>query len=122
MARLTALQIAKLTAKGRYPDGNGLFLTIGPSGAKSWLLRFQLNGRERYMGLGSVKNFTLKEARERARKARQLLDDGIDPIERSAWMRRLRELSMSDPRYCQQETRARCPLSARSRHQLALDR
>ena len=33
------------------------------------------------MGLGSVKAFTLKEARARARRQRQLLADGIDPIE-----------------------------------------
>ena len=33
------------------------------------------------MGLGSTKDFTLKEARERARQARQLLTDGRDPIE-----------------------------------------
>jgi integrase len=79
--RLTALRVKTLKAKGRYPDGDGLFLQIGPTGAKSWLLRYQLNHRERYMGLGPVKNFTLKEARERARKARQLLSDGIDPIE-----------------------------------------
>jgi integrase len=33
------------------------------------------------MGLGSVDDFTLDEARERARKARQLLKDGFDPID-----------------------------------------
>ena len=33
------------------------------------------------MGLGSVDTFSLKEARERARQCRQLLADGIDPIE-----------------------------------------
>ena len=33
------------------------------------------------MGLGPVDDFTLDEARERARKARQLLHDGIDPID-----------------------------------------
>ena len=33
------------------------------------------------MGLGSINTFTLKEARERARSFRQLLADGIDPIE-----------------------------------------
>ena len=33
------------------------------------------------MGLGSVRDFTLKEARERARAKRQLLADGIDPLE-----------------------------------------
>jgi integrase len=33
------------------------------------------------MGLGSADAFSLAEARERARKARQMLADGIDPIE-----------------------------------------
>jgi integrase len=33
------------------------------------------------MGLGSVSDFNLKEARERARAARQLLADGLDPLE-----------------------------------------
>ena len=33
------------------------------------------------MGLGSVDTFSLAEARERARLQRQLLADGIDPIE-----------------------------------------
>src|SRR5262249_10127748 len=38
-------------------------------------------GRAREMGLGSPNTFTLKEARERARRCRQLVADGIDPIE-----------------------------------------
>jgi Arm domain-containing DNA-binding protein len=33
------------------------------------------------MGLGPVDDFTLDEARERARRARQLLRDGIDPLD-----------------------------------------
>jgi hypothetical protein len=33
------------------------------------------------MGLGSLHTFSLKEARERARRARQLIADGKDPIE-----------------------------------------
>jgi integrase len=33
------------------------------------------------MGLGTLETFTLAEARERARQQRQLLADGIDPIE-----------------------------------------
>ena len=40
-----------------------------------------LGGRARQMGLGDVNTFSLKEARERAREARQLVADGIDPIE-----------------------------------------
>lgn len=78
---LTALRVAKIKGQGRYPDGDGLYLQVGPNGNKSWLLRYQIRGRERFMGLGPVKTFSLKEARERARKARQLLVDDIDPIE-----------------------------------------
>jgi integrase len=80
---LTAKRIERLKAKGRHhdPGHRGLYLQIGPSGKKSWLLRYEHNGREHWHGLGSAADFTLKEARERARKARQLLADGIDPIE-----------------------------------------
>jgi integrase len=71
---------------GWYADGGNLYLQVteasGDEGVtKSWLFRYMLNGRARGMGLGSVKDFTLKEARERARLARQKVADGIDPIE-----------------------------------------
>jgi integrase len=80
---LTAKAIERTRAPGRYRDADmrGLYLQINEGGAKSWLLRFERAGRERWMGLGSIELFTLKEARARARSARQLLHDGIDPIE-----------------------------------------
>jgi integrase len=77
---LTTKRIAKLTKAGRYGDGHGLCLQVTPSGVKSWLLRFERNGRERWMGLGPLHTIDLQEARERARKARQQLIDGIDPL------------------------------------------
>jgi len=39
-----------------------------------------LGGRRREMGLGSVRTYTLADARERARECRKLVDKGIDPI------------------------------------------
>jgi integrase len=68
---------------GRYRDSviAGLLLQITDSGAKSWILRYQLNHREHMLGLGSAATFTLKEARERGRAARQLLADRIDPVQ-----------------------------------------
>ena len=79
---LTAKRVERTTTPGRYRDGlvKGLLLQITDTGAKSWVLRYELHGRERMMGLGSVSDFNLKEARERARSARQLLADGIDPL------------------------------------------
>jgi integrase len=82
---LTAKKIAVLRkTPGRYIDGGplgrGLYLQTTPGGA-SWLLRYERDGRERWMGLGSFADFGLKEARARAKAARQLLADNIDPLE-----------------------------------------
>ena len=81
---LTAKRVERTAKPGRYPCGliKGLLLQVTESGAKSWILRYQLRGDERWLGLGSAADFSLKEARERARAARQLLADGIDPLER----------------------------------------
>jgi hypothetical protein len=80
---LTAKRVERIKTPGRYSDGlvKGLLLQISGGGAKSWILRYERHGRERMMGLGSAADFNLKEARERARSARQLLADGIDPLE-----------------------------------------
>jgi integrase len=79
--RLTAKRVDHLHKPGRHPDGNGLYLQVTQSGVKSWVLRYERNGRERMLGLGTLRDFSLKEARERARRARQLLADGVDPID-----------------------------------------
>lgn len=67
---------------GYYLDGNGLYLQVSQTGSRSWILRYTLSGKTREMGLGSLSAFGLAQARERAQRARQLLADGIDPIER----------------------------------------
>jgi integrase len=79
---LSAKRVQRLKAEGRYHDAlvPGLYLQITASGARSWLLRFELNGKERMMGLGSAAIFTLAHARERGREARRLLADGVDPL------------------------------------------
>lgn len=69
---------------GMHADGGGLYLRVTNTGAKSWIFRFQIDGRRRDLGLGSLETFSLAAARERANKARQLAADGIDPIEAKA--------------------------------------
>jgi integrase len=79
---LTAKKVERTKTPGRYRCGlvRGLYLQISEGGAKSYVLRFERDGRERMMGLGSASEFSLKEVRERARQARQLLAGGIDPL------------------------------------------
>jgi integrase len=83
MAVLSAKKVERVKAKGRYADGTlpGLYLQVSARGAKSWLLRYEIDGRKRWMGLGSASVFNLREARERARSARQKIADKIDPLE-----------------------------------------
>lgn len=81
---LTAKRVARLIKRpGRHRDGDvrGLYLLVPVAGRGSWVLRYERGGRERFMGLGSVGDFTLKEARERARAARQQLANGVDPLD-----------------------------------------
>ena len=81
--RLTVRTVATLTKPGRHADGGNLYLQIAQSGTKQWTFFFQLNGKQREMGLGSAApgGLTLAEAREKAIAARRLLSNSIDPIE-----------------------------------------
>ena len=66
---LTDLQIKQLKPKEkRYTvsDGRGLILEVHPNGAKYWILRFKINGREKRKSLGSFPEVPLKEARVKA--------------------------------------------------------
>ena len=79
--KLSAVKVARLKAQGRYCDGLGLWLQVSDTGTKAWLFRYTRHGRARQMGVGALHTVSLAEARERARQARQLLLDGVDPIE-----------------------------------------
>jgi len=90
MPSLNALKVSRAVyPKGRrgpalLSDGNGLNLQIMPTGSKSWVLRFMLNGKSRTMGLGAYgdesSGISLAKARELAAEARSLVKSGIDPI------------------------------------------
>ena len=80
MGKLNPKQVENLTEPGTYEDGDGLRLVVKPTGRKSWLLRFQLAGRRREMGLGSFPEVSLKKARQDAGTKRTQLSDGIDPL------------------------------------------
>ncbi|MED5543914.1 MAG: integrase arm-type DNA-binding domain-containing protein [Pseudomonadota bacterium] len=80
MGSLTAAAVRSATARGRYGDGDGLFLLVTEAGSRSWVCRVQKNGRRRDYGLGSAKKVTLAKARELAREIRSQVHAGLDPI------------------------------------------
>jgi len=79
---LSALEVRRLSQPGRWSVGgvDGLALHLTSSGARSWVLRLPLGGRQRELGLGSFPTVGLAEARERARGYRAQVRDGGDPL------------------------------------------
>jgi len=61
----------------------GLYLQVLPTGTRSWILRVIVGAKRRDMGLGGFPDVALAEARAKARRARDLISQGIDPIEQA---------------------------------------
>ena len=80
MGKLSAARVKALTGRGRYSDGDGLYLNIAKGGSKSWVLRITIDRRRRDLGLGSVKSVSLVEARNRAHDLRVAVAQDRDPI------------------------------------------
>jgi integrase len=73
---------AKVSKDGVYGDGGNLWLQVTNGGAgKSWLFRWteRGTGRDRVMGLGSLFDVDVEEARDLARTYRRQLKAGKDP-------------------------------------------
>jgi integrase len=78
---LTARGVKRIDKRGLHTDGDGLSLQVARNGSRSWIFRYRLGGKRRYLGLGPLSQVSLAEARDRAATARRQLFDGIDPIE-----------------------------------------
>ena len=83
--RLSATFVRGLKKPGKFYDGGGLMLQASATNtkgvvSKAWLYRYQIDRRERVMGLGSARVVSLAEARSKAYEARRLLAAGIDPM------------------------------------------
>ena len=78
--KLSAVEVTRAKGPAVLHDGGGLYLRISPTGSRSWVFRFQLDGKRRDMGLGPYPDVSLAEARRRAIEHRNQRRDGIDPI------------------------------------------
>jgi integrase len=79
--KLSAVAVTKAKGPAVLHDGGGLYLRVSGTGAKSWVFRFQLDGKRRDMGLGPYPDISLAEAREKAMAHRRQRHDGTDPLE-----------------------------------------
>lgn len=81
MGKLSAKQIKGMTEKGRYGDGDNLYLCVWRGGRKSWALLYTIAVQNRQMGLGSLDDdFGLVQARDRAAELRRMIRRGVDPL------------------------------------------
>src|SRR3954452_16668800 len=82
MVKLTDRTVSTAPA-GRHMDGTvrGLSLLVKPTGARSWVLRYQHKGMRHDMGLGPYPELTLAKAREEALNHRRALKlEKVDPL------------------------------------------
>ena len=83
MGTLTARTVASLEkagVPGMTGDGAGLYFKVGQTGGASWIYRYKIAGKSRYMGLGSYPEVSLADARILAADARKLSAVGKDPL------------------------------------------
>ena len=77
---LTNIEI-KNAKIGMHADGNGLYLSVKDGGSRSWIYRYQLNGRRREKGLGAISDRPAVHARAEAARLKAVVASGIDPID-----------------------------------------
>jgi integrase len=61
--KLKPLDVERETRPGKYPDGDGLYLVVASATSKNWNYRYWKDGKQRWLGLGSFKDVSLKDAR-----------------------------------------------------------
>ena len=100
--RLTA-GFVRSARPGRYCDGQGLYLYVQRSGARSWVQRLVVHGRRRDIGLGSVSLVPLGDARELALVNRRMAREGGDPLAERRRLQRMPTFADAAARVLQQK-------------------
>lgn len=61
-------------------EGNGFSIRVMPSGTKTWLYAYAIDGRRREMLLGNYPEVSLETARKKFEDARRMMKNGVDPM------------------------------------------
>lgn len=84
MGKLTAKAVENALPRDKeykLHDGDGLFLRVRPSGAKSWLFSYRMPKSKTLirMTIGTPKDLSIKNARNKIRELQDLVEAGTDP-------------------------------------------
>ncbi len=60
-------------------DGKSLYVLVHPNGGKYWRMKFSFDGKENQMSFGVYPDVSIEKARAKAKEARELVNDGINP-------------------------------------------
>jgi integrase len=75
-------------------DGNGLYLLVNNTGSKLWRMRYKYSGKHQELALGKYPLTSLSDARDKAKNARKLLDDGINPMDQRKAHKQIKKVSV----------------------------
>lgn len=87
MAGITDKEVRSLIAKAKtdgrtttQADGTipGLTITVSKTGMAAWILRYYAQGRRKETTIGQYPTWGISDARDKAKKLRQAVDDGVD--------------------------------------------
>ena len=81
MRTLTNKKIKEICQKGNHYDGDGLKLRVDKNLNKNWIVRYQIDGKTREIGLGKYPFISIKDARQKLFNIKKMIYDGIDPLE-----------------------------------------
>lgn len=97
---LTDLKIKNLASSDKdqwFSDEKGLRLLLKKNGAKYWRLKYRYRGKQKTLALGVYPDVSLKQARKAVIKAKELLEEGVDPAEerkgRKQWINGVKDES-----------------------------
>src|SRR6266567_2821391 len=85
--RFAPLTDKELQAVGPRPkrytlrDGRGLFLDVTPAGVRTWIFRYQINGKQEKFIIGRYPEFSLKAARRERDELAVKVSRGVSPAE-----------------------------------------
>jgi integrase len=84
--KLKPLDVARQITPGKFADGDGLYLIVAGPNSRNWSYRYWKDGKERWHGLGSLKDVSLADARLKRDAARLLVKGdrttpGIDIVQ-----------------------------------------